>query len=366
MKPPQQPSVAQPYYIHLRIRLKYQVVIDDLRGVDISPEECFSYHEDDESVVLYFGKHTEKNSDEITKNFVSVAGQFRFPIGERKYNAFKEAFDNGVSISTRHSNGKIAEFLKKEYDKCVAATSTFFEQVRWRFKFNGGSNRITALHSEYSMDGKNWLFFNQLNIEGMIINWSPFINLTRDEFGTEVKQLVESKVEEPLYHKILRNAKDILVSSPETSLIECFIALEVACKTLIAEKENSDDIFEGQSPDLLKLFEERVPTLVPEFLISSYFSDTIKRISLERNIRAHRGEFKLTRSKIEERIQFVENVLHLIDFFLGNSWAIHHVRSERPLLNDEGNEALKPMITESKIKLAGDVAISSLFIYKVS
>jgi len=104
---------------------------------------------------------------------------------------------------------------------------------------------------------------------------------------------------------------------------QCITSLQPETKWLI---ENS------ASPNILKLFREYIPTL--SLKVDSDFDLVIPTESIlkplqksiqMRNIISHGGQCKVKVEQLKIAFDTIKNLLWVIDFFMGNKWAIRHL-----------------------------------------
>jgi hypothetical protein len=152
-------------------------------------------------------------------------------------------------------------------------------------------------------------------------------------------QIIVDQQQEPLAHFLRHEAWSLRDVNPRASLLLAVVAAETGLKTFIGEgsPERAWLIQEIASPPIVKLIREYLPLLtdrrtrdgrvIPKS-VTRIIQDAVER----RNLVAHRGAPAPDASELEEVLTAVADLLYLLDWLSGESWAINciqeHLRVE--------------------------------------
>ncbi|WP_461325214.1 hypothetical protein [Bradyrhizobium diazoefficiens] len=166
-------------------------------------------------------------------------------------------------------------------------------------------------------DWRNDLVWNATNSEGFSSVW-------------------KSRSDESLAHELFREAGSLIHSAPRSALLMLATALEAGVKTYISEREPITQwlLTETQSPPILKVLRDFIPTLTPAISASldswsalrSLFGRLTKLIEA-RNRLTHRGTWDLELESLIEFREDVSDILYILDYLRGAEWARNNIRA---------------------------------------
>jgi hypothetical protein len=247
-------------------------------------------------------------------------------VSPRLYN---EAQQNGV-LSARK------EAVAKANQDLFNAANRALRIVRWRRGYNTHHEPIrttTLLH--WSLDGSQWVEATDV-LHGFITmgpgrwHWS-------EDMAHDILQLISQRESEPIGHDLYVEAAALEQSNPRSAILLAVAAAEVGFKQFaIRLRPETRWIFENaSSPPLILMLSEFLPTLPlrqklqnqSEFVPSSLL-EILKKAVLIRNEIVHRGEHQRPHFEtVNEILHAVRDLLYLLDFYSGYSWAIGNLDS---------------------------------------
>lgn len=354
------------FFIYLKIQIKYQTEIDDLPGLSFEKDQGLAIQMSDEITYAY-KTEIEQSENEGAKFYSFSMGIFKLSVNEKRYNVFLEAHKKGEVIHEAFYDNKIKEFLKENFENCINNINRFFELTRWRFNFAGGSNMAKEIQAFWSFNGEDWSNMNVFNIEAAHIVVRMYEKINQQQFVETISNmLLNDKMTEPVYQKMIREAKQLTFSNSLSAYMIAYSALEVATKAfIILRKPDTEWLLDNlSSPDLHKIYSSFIPEIEPNFVLEKVVLDSIKAIMSERNKLAHTGVFKQKRPKVDERIKLIQDIIHYIDFFSGNSWAIHHVNMKR--LTENALKKISQSNCISALPLSNTIAITRFHVKGLS
>lgn len=210
-------------------------------------------------------------------------------------------------------------------------SSRTYKSIRWVDNLKGDNNPFVNNKLLWSFENSVWNEFNgelfiDLGIKKGLYSSEKFIGVVTD--------IVQSGNSEPLGHELLREAYSIRTSFPRSALLIAVSAAETGIKQCITslQPETKWLIENSASPNILKLFREYIPTL--SLKVDSDFDLVIPTESIlkplqksiqMRNIISHGGQCKVKVEQLKIAFDTIKNLLWVIDFFMGNKWAIRHL-----------------------------------------
>lgn len=209
-------------------------------------------------------------------------------------------------------------------------SSRTYNSMRWVDNIKGSNSPYSNSNLIWSFDGIVWKEFvgrlvGEVRLYPGLYSSEKYLKL--------VKETVQLGNSEPLGHELLREAASlkneyprssmlIAISAAETAIKQCIVALQPETKWLI---ENM------ASPDILKLFREYIPKIaikqsrkqlsVPT---NTVLSPLRKSIQI-RNLISHGGTCNLKESNVTSTLRVIKNFLYILDYYMGNEWAIEHL-----------------------------------------
>jgi hypothetical protein len=182
----------------------------------------------------------------------------------------------------------------------------------------------------FSLDGKKW----QIVPPSFKVHFSGFsIPQIPENVSLVVKRLIKTKHDPPIGHQMLREAHSLKSSNPRLSIVAAISALEVAVKECIS-KLNPDSSWLVEnlpSPDVRKLFNEYIPTLINMtnrhgvFPLPELLDETIKKGVTTRNNIVHLGRQAPSMESTDAILSAVQDVIWILDYCCGHDWAFNYI-----------------------------------------
>jgi hypothetical protein len=152
---------------------------------------------------------------------------------------------------------------------------------------------------------------------------------------TEFFELWHSGASEPLAHELLREARSLVLNSPRSALLTLASALETGVKSHIARQvpKTAWLLEKLSAPPIDRLLREYIPQLHDsekiEFWtkLSSLFK-TAEKMAKDRNALTHSGKMLVKYDKLKKYFGMVSDILYILDFLDGHTWAMGNVQTE--------------------------------------
>jgi len=212
------------------------------------------------------------------------------------------------------------------------------ERMNFELLSNSESIRFLVRSPDDDERSKNYNAFLDIFSEikpNSIINITPphsVLDLKKIDVD-EIVALLKSKIQEPLGHELLREAKELQHSSPRSAVLIAVSAIEVAVKSVIVSKVSDSAWFVNnmQSPPVVDILTQNFPLLFSD--VNKFYEPTKKRGLIKviydavtiRNEMVHRGALPPKRKKVAEIIAAVQALLWICDYFSGNIWAEKYI-----------------------------------------
>ena len=155
------------------------------------------------------------------------------------------------------------EKIDKKLSDCARKSISY---LRWRYAQEGPPAPISTRGLSWSNDdGKNW---HPLPGSYSIRSVTPPSSVLKLENISidELKESIRLGIEEPVYHELLREAKELKHKSARSSILVSISAAEIAVKEVLYKLvPNSQWLIENiQSPPIVRMIKEYFPQIVPE------------------------------------------------------------------------------------------------------
>jgi hypothetical protein len=206
--------------------------------------------------------------------------------------------------------------------------------VRWRLHLKGKHNPFGHKAFEWSFDGEHW---NHMPSSFSITSWITRALRVSDAIRREIETLVIAGGDEPIGHKLYREAYEQRFENPRSALVIGIAAAEVGFKQCVVSLLPDTEwlVDNAPSPPLVKMLLEYLPRLPAKCRINDKvippppkIIEQLKKGITLRNAIVHIGSKKITGFTIEEILLAVQDLLWLLDYYRGVSWAIDWVRDE--------------------------------------
>ena len=289
------------------MQLKISILFDDFVSIKSSDKVEIQVNENEHYIL-----EPIKLSDSIK---LRIVGLFHIPTNELTNNAFN-SYQEQICISTVHIK-EIKEFFAEHYQESIDKVINLFKVLRWQYNWTSKNNiEIKEIKTEWSLDEQSWIpFIDCPQITGLSVSFINEIQLEKDH----IENLLRLQKSEPVYQEMIREAKELKSTNLKSSYVIATAALEVAVKRFVVEKipESEYLIEEMPSPPIDKLIKKFLPTLENKFQIIDSIS-SITKIIQRRNKLVHLGRMEFNREEGYNDIKTIEDIIHVIDYFLGH------------------------------------------------
>jgi hypothetical protein len=207
--------------------------------------------------------------------------------------------------------------------------------LRWRRGSTGHPNPVVGDNFlQWSDDGNIWEVMPN-NFQFSLDCGIPYHQLT-DDIRTSTIELVLAGAKEPVGHELFQEAWSQRTTITRSSLLIGMTAAEVGVKSFIGDliPEAEWLALHAPTPPLIQILTEYLP-LIPvrqhiegtaPFVPKGVLDSLRKGVTL-RNKTAHAGE-PVRGDTLKEILQAVHDLLYLLDFYAGHSWAIARIGLE--------------------------------------
>jgi hypothetical protein len=207
--------------------------------------------------------------------------------------------------------------------------------IRWRKAINSSHNPVRFTRGmSWSFDGQEW--------HGMPASISYRISLNlppscSPKLQDEIESLIRADADELLGHDLFLEAWQNKDTNPRSALIIGIAAAEVAFKQCVVKLVPDAEwlITECPSPPLTIMLSRYLPSLPVKLKIQGHVVRPPKTIrqALEDGIKArnkttHAGVAPPNGEELEKVLLSVRDLLYLLDYYCGFSWAFGNIRPE--------------------------------------
>lgn len=180
--------------------------------------------------------------------------------------------------------------------------------------------------AEWSSDGSSWHYL-PAEFSGVVEGGLVLPLKLSSEASLYAAALAGER--EPLAHELLREAALMASSNPRSSLLVAMTAAEVGVKHLLSHLQPQTDwlLENAPGPPLLKMLTRYLPTLSLGTVdgagsprLSSAGRSMLENAVTARNRLAHSGAFTADLREQLALVQFVRELLYVLDFHAGRAW----------------------------------------------
>ncbi len=257
----------------------------------------------------------------------------RPPKGQKATSAEEMIIREGPSYGLEYYPNPFVSFVDKVRDKLSKAGYAFVGVLRWRYAQEGPPSPIGSLGLLCSNDaGATW---HPIPGRYSIVNVTPphTVFVIQETDVNEIRDLIDTG--EPVYHELMREAKELQHSSPRSSVLIAVSAAEVAVKSVIVNKVPKIEWFVDniQSPPVVKIIIQYLPALFSDeqqFYEAKKDDRLIKTIEYAVNIRnqmVHKGILPPNPEEVSKIINAVQELLWICDYYSGYRWAELHINA---------------------------------------
>lgn len=207
----------------------------------------------------------------------------------------------------------------------------FITTLRWYQAASGRHNPFAHVSSEWSEDGATWY-----TLPSTISSRAEVLQGVDTRFAVLAEILSEG--DEPFAHELIREARDLTRSAPRSALLIAMSAIETGLKHYVAYLvPNADSLLEKMpSPSPLTLLQEVIPAIhrskeihSQQIPLDSEARDYFRKWLAQRNQIAHGNKKTVDGNDILEFITFATDILYVLDYHRGHTWALARLTSGR-------------------------------------
>lgn len=278
-------------------------------------------------------------NDSVARGFAALA-DFRLPEGVPPasllhWRRFQDAAGRLKPATVYPQSGlppAMNAFIEQIRKELVHAITRSCLVLRWRHALLGPPDPLRPIGAgpEWSLDGSTWhpLPANA-GTRADVSSIYPSVSV-----ASEVQAMLDTGRDEPLAHKVFREAWDNRFSSRRSAIVIGVAALEVGIKAFISQASPSVQwlISNAPSPPIKRLLAEFLPSLeTPATLEGKVVAppksilDLVEKAVVTRDRAANASAEDVTHDSLEEMLVAIRDVLWLLDFYGGASWAVSHV-----------------------------------------
>lgn len=225
-------------------------------------------------------------------------------------------------------------------NQLTSSTISVINTVRWKLGMRRPYDPFANPVFSYSFDGIDWgVIGPPLQMPFGVLGFP----VSFGESGRAMLQgMLDSQTTEPIAHDLLREAFEIRQTNPRSSLILAVAALEVGIKDcLVRLVENASWLIDNMPmPPVIQILNSYLPNLLSSrppmalYLPTKEMIKNLERAVEARNTFVHRlpGSKRYARANeqirfnaIERTLREVDDLLWLLDFYVGFEWAINRV-----------------------------------------
>lgn len=224
-------------------------------------------------------------------------------------------------------------WLKQIRSEMVEQLADFVRTLRWVQSTAGGYRPFSSVGAYWSLDGECWYHLpSEKNVK---IRQNRPIEASKAA-RVRISAILNNQVREPISHDLMREARELAEKAPRSALLVAFAALETGIKGQLKRMipDASGLIDEIPSPPLLKMFQEILPSIIQakgqssdHFPLRKNAQEYLKKWVAQRNQVTHGTKQSVDADKVDDFIQFAQDVLYLLDCVDGHDWALDHLES---------------------------------------
>lgn len=286
----------------------------------------------------------ERNPNERIVAAFTALGEGRVPDGSRDvrdpaWSGYLEE-DGSLRRATRLPlptellPESMQSFVNQVREQLHGAVRQVVDVIRWRMAVPGPPDPVTSgwRSAEWSLDGESWYALPASFV--LVIRGTPRV-VVDEEIRASLAHLLESAAAEPTGHVLFREAWALRETHLRSALLTGIAALEVGFKDFAAELVPDAEwlLVNVPSPPVVKMLKGFLPTLNTRARIRDQvvpppkaILDVLEKGVTLRNQVAHANAQPLKSETIESVLLAVRDVLWLMDFYRGHTWAWEHLR----------------------------------------
>ncbi len=241
---------------------------------------------------------------------------------------------DGYYLAWQHYPEDLKTICQRARDELRKDTMRLTKLLMWFFNTTHVHDPVQYVSLYCNTRGKNYYAIGQNHSSGGDWRNDLVWNAANSEGFNSVWK---SNSDESLAHELFREAGSLIHSAPRSALLMLATALEAGVKTYISEREPITQwlLTETQSPPILKVLRDFIPTLAPQISASLEnwlglrpLLGRLTQLVEARNRLTHRGTWDV---ELESLIKFREDVsdmLYILDYLRGAKWARNNIRAE--------------------------------------
>lgn len=235
-------------------------------------------------------------------------------LGPPPYRAFIDELERGLADASR---------------RCVSV-------LQWRMGMPGRHQPLQRVNRLWwSLNATEWQAIPGIaGAEATAV--FPYRNLG-EVLHKEITEMVQMGADEPLGHELLREAIEGRRTGERSAFVVAVMAAEVGLKQCIAELLPQTEwlIQNIQSPPVPKLLTNLLPNVPAKCTFDGRVlpppksvRSTIRTAIEMRNAVVHKGGHPKVGEELESVIEAVRDLLYLLDYYRGHSWALQLMRPD--------------------------------------
>jgi hypothetical protein len=276
-------------------------------------------------------------SEKVAAVFSQIAGNEILPGDASDQVATEYCTPNGTRVRIpslskfpEHFQSFVGGVVRELHDLATRTISV----LRWRANDLGPHNPISTRGARWSNDETFWHPMPAEHHVRAEVHRGPRIT---KQVQSDVNSKVVTGGDAPLHHDLFREAWEQRYANPRSSLVIGIAAAEIAVKHCISALVPEAEwlALNLPTPPLARMLTEYFPRLPAKCDFDGHVKqpprhllDDLKKGVTMRNQLAHAGSIDPCGESVEVILLSVHDLLWIVDYYTGNSWAIEFLRSE--------------------------------------
>lgn len=220
---------------------------------------------------------------------------------------------------------RMQSFIVRIRDELATAAARTMGLLRWRTADEGPFEAISTRGAFWSLDEIDWHWLPTVFEARATVSRVPDVT---DAIRDDVQALIEAGTDEPLAHKLWREAWQLRQENPRSALLIAMTALEVGVKNYVGQALPDARwlLQELPAPPTHRLLADYVPTLPPPNggsppAVERETCDAFRHAQDLRNALAHTGHAAMSAGDLQSLLRRIRTTLWSLDAAAGFSWA---------------------------------------------
>jgi hypothetical protein len=235
--------------------------------------------------------------------------------------------------------GAFQYFAPKLADELSGAARRAVGLLRWRSAELGAPQPFSSVGFAWDLGDGEWRSMPGRSSFVTILP-SALLEIGADAHE-DLQRLFAEGEDEPFAYELLREAWGLRNTHPRSSLLIALAGLEVGVKHYLAERDPGSEWLEAQSPSVVKLLNEQLPTLeppvgasplasktepLPQFLSKELTNRIGERNKIVHDPKAHTSAKPIaTPERARSAVLAARDALLRLDVANGHVWAREHL-----------------------------------------